>query len=368
MKKQLKAAGTIMAFCMMVCIMCMGKTMQVQAATEKTLLLNQTYTETFTDSDAKIYAFKVTEAGYFTVSVKNVDQDDTNWAQASVYDSDNKEIITERYGNSITLPVYATGANQTYYLKLIKYLGARNQIYEFKVDFQKADNWETEKNDSANQADAIAAKKEYYGTISYHDEYDFYKFTVKQDSKVKIKFGAAEVDGESYRWNVSLLNEQNQSYDFYSGNTTETYTCYLKKGTYYIGVNNLISATDYKYKLSYTASKMSIKTPKITSVSGKVFDSWFGEDYTTLSSIKIKNGGDVAGYTVRVAKKSNMRGTLMKEDFDFGIYASKSKVTPSNRLKLAKKYYIQARGYVNDPFGERIYGKYSKAYGKTIKK
>lgn len=80
MKKQLKAAGTIMAFCMMVCIMCMGKTMQVQAATEKTLLLNQTYTETFTDSDAKIYAFKVTEAGYFTVSVKNVDQDDTNWA------------------------------------------------------------------------------------------------------------------------------------------------------------------------------------------------------------------------------------------------------------------------------------------------
>ena len=137
MKKQLKAAGTIMAFCMMVCIMCMGKTMQVQAATEKTLLLNQTYTETFTDSDAKIYAFKVTEAGYFTVSVKNVDQDDTNWAQASVYDSDNKEIITERHGNSITLPVYATGANQTYYLKLIKYLGARNQIYEFKVDFQK---------------------------------------------------------------------------------------------------------------------------------------------------------------------------------------------------------------------------------------
>ena len=150
MKKQLKAAGTIMAFCMMVCIMCMGKTMQVQAATEKTLLLNQTYTETFTDSDAKIYAFKVTEAGYFTVSVKNVDQDDINWAQASVYDSDNKEIITERHGNSITLPVYATGANQTYYLKLIKYLGARNQIYEFKVDFQKADNWETEKNDSAN--------------------------------------------------------------------------------------------------------------------------------------------------------------------------------------------------------------------------
>lgn len=113
-------------------------------------MLNQTYTETFTDSDAKIYAFKVTEAGYFTVSVKNVDQDDTNWAQASVYDSDNKEIITERHGNSITLPVYATGANQTYYLKLIKYLGARNQIYEFKVDFQKADNWETEKNDSAN--------------------------------------------------------------------------------------------------------------------------------------------------------------------------------------------------------------------------
>lgn len=37
MKKKLKAAGIIMAFCMMVCIMCMGKTMQVQAATKKTL-------------------------------------------------------------------------------------------------------------------------------------------------------------------------------------------------------------------------------------------------------------------------------------------------------------------------------------------
>lgn len=363
MKKLLKVVEVIMVLCMVLCI---GTTMRVQAATTQ-LSVNQVYTEDLEAWETKLYQFKITQAGYFNVTIQNTNPIGNQRVAASVYDANNAKVINEYYGSNFSLPVYASNANQTFYLKVRDDYCANETSFRIKIDFHAANNWETENNNTTKQADAITAKKTYYGTISDNDEYDYFKFTVKQNSKVKIKFGAAEVDGQNYRWKVDILNKKNLSNTIYIGNVTDTYICYLKKGTYYLRVKNDYGANNIKYRISYTVSKLNLKTPKITSISGQAHKGWFDPNYVCLSSIKIKNSGDCTGYTVRVAKKSNMKGILAKEDIDFGSSASKSKVSLPNKLNVLKKYYVQVRGYVKDPFGNCIYGSYSKTKCKTVK-
>lgn len=346
-------------------VLCIGMPMRIQAATTP-VEVNQIYTETWEAWGEKLFRFQTPQAGYFNVTIQNTNPVGKEKVAASVYNANNAQVVGEFYGSSFSLPMYGAGANQIFYLKIRDYYCANNTSFQIMIEFHPADNWETENNDTTQQADTIVPKKAYYGTITYNDSYDYYKFTVKQNSKVKIQFGAAEVDGQNYNWNVEILNTKNLAAAIYSGNVTETCTCYLKKGTYYLRVKNNYHADNVKYRLSYTVSRLSIKTPKITSVSGKIYKGWLS-DYGYLSSIKMKNSGECTGYTVRVAKKSNMKGSLLKKDVDFGNYVSKSKISLSDHLKVSKKYYVQVRGYVKDPFGNCIYGKYSKVKAKAMK-
>lgn len=239
----LKVTEALIVLCIVFCI---GTSTRAEAATNN-ISVNQVYTQTWEDGETKLFQFKITQAGYFNVTIQNIDPIGKQEVTASVYDSNNAQIIDEYYGTSFSLPVYASNANKTFYLKIRDRYCADESAFQIKVVFHAAKNWESEQNDTTKQADAIAAKKTYYGTISDYDGYDYYKLTLKQDSKVKIKFGAAEVDGKDYAWNVDILNKKNVSNTIYRGNVTNTYTCYLKKGTYYLRVKNAYWAKNIKY-------------------------------------------------------------------------------------------------------------------------
>ncbi|MEE0036723.1 MAG: hypothetical protein UEU90_00480 [Lachnospiraceae bacterium] len=63
-----------------------------------------------------------------------------------------------------------------------------------------------------------------------------------------------------------------------------------------------------------------------------------------------------------------MNGNLAKETILFNNGNSKKKVTLTTRFPILRKYYVQAKGFVEDPFGNKIYGNYSKVKTATMKK
>ena len=63
-----------------------------------------------------------------------------------------------------------------------------------------------------------------------------------------------------------------------------------------------------------------------------------------------------------------MSGNLAKEAISFGDGNSRKKVTLTTRFPILRKYYVQVRGFVQDRFGHKIYGNYSKVKTAAMKK
>lgn len=81
------------------------------------------------------------------------------------------------------------------------------------------------------------------------------------------------------------------------------------------------------------------------------------DNYVLLNKIKIKMKSDCQGYSVKVAKKSNMKGGLLSQNVEV---SKKTSMTLDKHFPVYKNYYMRIRGYVTTPFGDKIYGKYSK--------
>lgn len=336
-------------------------------AAEK-LELNKNYTVQLEDSsDSRLYEFTVPEAGNISIQAKNTDPAGNQEISLQLFDSDNLALTEKKIGRNIELPVYSTDGNRTFYIKLTGFLSIKNTPYDLSVGFLPTTDWETEKNDTTAQADRITPGHSWYGMIvGDNDAYDYFKFKLDSDKKVAITFGPKEISGETHEWHVELIDSKNQSVRIYSGSTTKTYTCYLKKGDYYLKVENFLYARNIPYALSYTETALKLEKPSITSISAVGHDS-FLSNYVELNKIKLKNTGDAAGYVVKVSNKKNMGKPYTTEDIHFDETNKKSQITLKTHFAVAKAYYLQARSYVEDPFGGKIYGKYGNVKGKSLK-
>lgn len=361
--------GIMLAVCMVFVLGVPQKAKAADAPTQKALQVNQTYTEVWQEGETKLYSFTVPQAGNIDIEIKNTNPVGGHKVEASLFDSNNAQVLDRVDGANLILPTYSSDAGKTYYLKVSDDYDAWETSFTVRINFQATSNWETENNDTTPTADTITANKVYNGIInSDYDKCDYYKFYIPGNRKVSIKFGPAMVDGERREWDVYLLNSKNESVHVFETSTTQTYSAYLKKGTYYIKVENNYNAREVQYAFSYSTKTLKIKQPKIKSITGTAYRGWLGPNYVKIKKIKIKNSGDCQGYQVRVAKKKSMKGSLANEAIAFGNGNSKGKVALSTNMGVFKKYYVKLRGYVNDPFGKKIYGKYSKVKCKTTKK
>lgn len=360
---KVKLTGIFFVFCIIAVI---GRSSHAEAA-EK-LNLNQSYTiKLEEDNDSELYQFTVPSAGNICVQIRNTDPAGEQEIWAQMYDSNNLE-ITERWsGAGVTMPVYSSDKNRTYYLKVGNGWHAYETSYNLTVEFEATTDWETEENNSTKSADMIKAGSKWYGMINdKNDDCDYFRFTLSANKKVNIQFGPAVVDGADHTWKVSLLDSKNNSVEIYDDSVIKTYNCYLKKGTYYIKVESRLHSQNVTYALSYSESAVKLNSVSITSVKPSGYSYVFGGGHCVkLDAINIKNSGDATGYTVRVAKKKSMKGKLAAEDIDFGDKATKKKVALDKTLDVMRNYYVQVRSYVKDPFGGIVYGKYSKV--KTVR-
>lgn len=197
--------------------------------------------------------------------------------------------------------------------------------------------------------------------------YVTYNIIAPADGVVNIWGYNASGDGIE----LSLIDENNNVIlSGYKGNSNIVYlnSYGVKKGSkYYFKVSGIpYSSSSVDYVLSYKKKNFTISTPTISSSKAKgkhvKVSSWWSskgtyDNYVLLNKIKIKMKSDCQGYTVKVAKKSNMKGSLLSRDIDV---SKKNSLTLDDHFSVYKNYYMKMRGYVTTPFGERIYGKYSK--------
>lgn len=337
-------------------------------AAEK-LELNRSYTVQLEDNDdSRLYEFTVPEAGNIIIQVKNANPVGNQEVSVQLYDSNNLALTEKRSGTNIELPVYSTDGDHTFYIKLDSYFNVNNTSYYLSAGFQPTTDWETEKNDTTAEADLVTPGRSWYGSIvDGHDECDYFKFELDSAKKVDITFGPKEISGENYEWSVDLIDENNQSVNIYIDSTTRTYTCYLKKGAYYLKVKNYFHAGNIPYALSYKETDLKLEKPVIKSFSVVKSTSIWSNKEVDLDRVKIKNTGDAEGYVVKVSNKKNMKKPYKTEDIHFDGGNTKSHVSLKTHFSAAKSYYMQAKSYVEDPFGVKIYGKYGNVKGKILK-
>ncbi len=328
---------------------------------------NKNYSFNLKDTKERLYEFTAPTAGNIRVNIKNEDPAGTGEIRVQMFDSNNLPLTDTWVDTSVELPVYSTDGNRTFYIKIEHHYGYTEGDYSLNVGFEPTKDWETEGNDNSESADTITEGKKWYGTISErNDPCDYFKFKLSSNKKVRITFGPKEVTGDWHDWYVYLIDSNNQSVKIYSNGTTEHYDCYLKKGTYYLKVENSYRAKNVTYALSVETSALKLVKPVITSIEAVAIEGVLS-NWVELDPIRIKNSGDATGYTIKVARKKDMKGVLGTQDIELKDRNTKKQVTLDADITVLRSYYVQARSYVQDPFGEKIYGKYGSVKSKTLK-
>ena len=337
-------------------------------AAEEVISVNQAYTYELT-KDAKMLKFTAPEDGVFTVDAV-INSDDGRQLEVNLFDSNGNKLVDPQYGRDLFEKVstgeYATKGGRYFYIKLsIPSLNGVTKDVTLTVNFTASNEWENEGNNTAEEACVLENGTVKYGVLTKEETTDFFTFKLKENSKVTLEFGPKTITGDYNNWEVDLIDSKNESYTVYGGHisTVSTETLYLKKGTYFVRVKNYIGAQFVPYKITFTAEKLAIKKPTITKVTVKKEKN--GDKYY-LDSIKMKGNGDVQGFTLQAATDKKFKKKLVNNEIKLtdGICSKKEISTGKNSgsytLSTGSKYYVRVRGYVADPFGSKIYGKYSK--------
>lgn len=367
MMKKWNIQKMTVVFLLLLVFTVIGRPEPARAATLEIIELNQDYlVQLEGSSDSRLYQFTVPAAGNISIQAKNTDPTGNEKVCLQLFDSNNLALTDEWWDSNVELPVYSTDENRTFYLSFEPYENY-SISYVLTVNFEPTTDWETEDNDTTVSADVITAGKSWYGAINdKNDSCDYFKFKLNVNKKVVITFGPKEVSGNSNSWDVELINSSNQSERMFSRcSTTQTYTCYLKKGTYYLRITNCDNSRNIPYAVSYRESALKLTAPVATSVKAVGHKGW--NNYVTLD-VKVKNSGNATGYVVKVSNKKNMGRPVTTEEIAFEGSNSKKQFSLKTDFTVSKSYYVQVKSYVTDPFGVKVYGKYGAVKGTSLSK
>ena len=244
---------------------------------------NTTYTGNFTQSTKTFwFKFTVPSNGNLSFGFKHdyLESGSRYW-EASIYTDGNHDELA-RYGfvgNKILYNQKKFGvAAGIYYLKVEDdYFSDAN--FNFRINYESSGNWETELNDTYQNADSINVNNMYYGSLQRGGDVDWYKFSISQNGSVSIDFNHDYMEMDSLYWKIELYNEQYEllEYDRIGGHTLafNGSKCGLPAGKYYLKIYPDIYYSDLEYglRVNYTES-----------------DAWeteFNDNYSTADPINL---------------------------------------------------------------------------------
>lgn len=231
------------------------------ASQATTLQVNSPITDSIPNQDAtKYYRFTTTANGYFVISIKHKNIEETgswnfslkNEARTYTYDS------REGY-RSIETCKWPCTKGQTYYIDLNSYFFNKSSKQEYQLLIQQTaeENWELEPNDSQSTATPLTCNVPINGMVE-PDGTDWYVLKTPSTTG-RLSFSINHQDiSETDAWDISILNDKGEVYSYYSERSSLT-TCdygFAPGTTLYIAINNHFhnEATKqlYSFKANFT--------------------------------------------------------------------------------------------------------------------
>lgn len=298
------------------------------------------------DYEFDYYPINISTTGKLTINMQSF-----GYLSFDIMDSDYEQI--ESYGNqgSSGNPNTKTFSRWvekgTYYVRVReKYGEGASGSYRVKASFESAKSNEKEANDTYLQAQSVSNGSTVTGTITYYDEYDYYKIYISKRTNYSFYVYAYDWSIAFTLYDSNLNAIINDEYTFQE--RPNRFTCSLNKGTYYIRISEGgIPPHSSKYILKFnppTKQAKQLKKPgKVTSFAVRK-----GLRKTIIIGWNTPSGAK--GYQVKWAANKKFK-------------KAKKKFTKKNSIILKKlkkrKYYIKVRAYktVN---GKKVYGKWSK--------
>lgn len=287
------------------------------------------------NKDIDWYKFSLESDGYFKFNFEHevMDSSGTYW-NIEVYESDGATLvhtISVAGNNNLTSSANIGIPKGDYYIKISSPAYWHSDIeYILSTSFTKSDTFETEDNDSKNNADIIDFNTEYIGSLMDKDDNDWYKFTVDKQGYIDISFTHDTLESTSVYWIVNIYKSDGttliNSLEVKGSKETSSFpSMSLAEGDYYIKVTHdyYSSNMDYTFSVNFTEDDTWETEINNTKADANVIST------DTLYNGTIMNGNDIDFYkfTLDEAKVLNIdfEHDTIDDDTNYwniGIYQS----------------------------------------------
>ena len=202
--------------------------------------------------------------------------------------------------------------------------------YSFSIDYTNSEESfkETENgtNNSFDTASNISVNQSYKGQIALNDGKDYYKFELKESSKVNLKI-SANIEGSNYYLYDSKENEiwkkTAQYWDENNNIMNINEDIYLNSGTYYFLVDKYF---DYEgtYTFSTTATSAEETFPELENGTNNSFDtaSNISVNQSYKGQIALNDGKDYYKFELKESSKVNLKISANIEGSNYYLYDS----------------------------------------------
>ena len=236
-------------------------------ATAKTISTNAIYSTNLTkDVRERWFKFYVSSAGNIALGFKHdfVDSSDSYWRATIYADGNHEELASYSFqGEKILYTQKKLGVSTGYYYLKITENYFSDAKFQFRINYNQADNWERELNDTYQTSNTIKVNTQYYGNLQNRYDRDWYKVQVPGNGSLSINFTRNYGDGESIF--IYLYNDQLEKLekDYASSGKAifNSEKCGVTPGTYYLEISSSWTDFEYGLKINFTASEMWEKEP-----------------------------------------------------------------------------------------------------------
>ena len=322
--------------------------------------LNREVVDSLIEDKANYYAFTLPQNGKINIDFSHeIFESGYSCWEIILCDSDHYRIgsfeATDGYTESCTSWNYGLSAGN-YYLMIERNEAYSNRDYSFRINYQMADNWETEFNDSWLTADTIQLNKTYYGTSAvksstYYNLYeDYYTFTLPKAGKININFSHEIFESGYSCWEITLYNSNHtkihsfESTDGYTENCT-SWDYGLPAGNYYLIIdrNEDCSGRDYSFRINYQMAdnwETEFNDSWLTADTIQLNKTYYGTS-VVKSSTYYNLYEDYYTFTLPTARSININ--FSHEIFESGYSCWEITLCNSNHVKIAS--FESTNGY-----------------------
>lgn len=236
--------------------------------TARTISTNATYSTNLTKwGEEKYFKFYVSNAGTIALSFKHdfVESSDYYWRATIYADGNHEELASYRFrGEQVLYTQNKFGVSPGYYYLKITDSGCFSDAkFQFRINFNQADNWERELNNNYQTANTIKVNTQYYGSAQNETDQDWYKVQIPGNGSFSINFTRDYGVGGSL--DIHLYNDQLEELEEdYVGSGKAIFNsekCGVTPGVYYLKIGSTWSEVEYSLKINFTASEMWEKEP-----------------------------------------------------------------------------------------------------------